>query len=192
MRGAILLKRGGGSQDRLASGVCFAATSPGVLESMPTEILIVCTGNICRSPMAEGLLRQMLAVRRLNGFDVRSAGTHAMDGRPAEPHAVAAALEMGVDIAAHAARSLDRDMVDRAELILVMEQGHADLIARVLPPERQAQSLHLLAAFGPGQAIREIADPYGHPLDAYRDCARLMQTCLSGVLAHGSMLRLSP
>ncbi len=159
---------------------------------MPAEILIVCTGNICRSPMAEGLLRHMLAMQQLNGLAVRSAGTHAMDGRPAEPHAVAAALEMGVNIREHAARSLDREMVARAELILVMEQGHADLIARVLPPERRAQCLHLLAAFGPRSDIREIADPYGQPLDAYRDCLVLMQTCLNGVLAHDTALRLLP
>ena len=159
---------------------------------MPTEILIVCTGNICRSPMAEGLLRHMLALRRLEGFEVRSAGTHAMDGRPAEPHAVAAVREMGVDISAHTARSLDRDMVVRAGLILVMEQGHADLIARVLPPERQGQALRRLAAFGPRADIQEIEDPYGQPLDAYRGCARLMQTCLDGVLAHCTNLRLSP
>ena len=159
---------------------------------MSTEILIVCTGNICRSPMAEGLLRHMLSLRGLNAINVRSAGTHAMDGRPAEPHAVAAAREMGVDISAHVARSLDPEMVARAALILVMEQGHADLIARVLPSARQAQTLRLLAAFGPGEDIREIEDPYGQPLDAYRDCARLMQICLDGVLAPNTNLQLSP
>ena len=149
---------------------------------MPMEILIVCTGNICRSPMAEGLMRHMLATRSLEGFRVRSAGTHAMDGRPVEPHAVEAAREWGVDIAGHTARSLDREMVDRAGLILVMEQGQADLIARVLPPHRQAQTLRLLADFSPAPEVKEVDDPYGRPLDAYRACARLMHTCLTGVL----------
>ena len=158
---------------------------------MPLEILIVCTGNICRSPMAEGMLRQMIADRSIHACRVRSAGTHAMDGRPAEPHAIEAARDRGVNIAGHRARSLDREMVDRADLILVMETGQADLIARVLAPARQAQALRLLAEFSPAAGTREIDDPYGQPLETYRDCARLMQTCLAGVLEHIAKLRMS-
>lgn len=148
------------------------------------EILIVCTGNICRSPMAEGLLRQMLANRAMTDVRIRSAGTHAMDGRPAEPHAVEAARERGADIAGHTARSLDREMVDRADLILVMEQGQADLIARVLPPDREAQTLRLLADFRAAADRAEVDDPYGLPLDVYRDCALFIQECLDGVFDH--------
>ena len=158
---------------------------------MPIEVLIVCTGNICRSPMAEGMLRQMLAARSMHGCRVRSAGTHAMDRRPAEPHAIEAARERGADIAGHRARSLDREMADRADLILVMEEGQADLIARVLASARQAQTLRLLADFGPSADIREVEDPYGRPLEAYRDCTRLMQTCLAGVLELIENLRMS-
>ncbi len=147
------------------------------------EILVVCTGNICRSPMAEGLLRHRLAGRALRDIQIRSAGTHALDGRPAEPHAVAALREWGVHIEGHTARSLDREMVARADLILVMEQGQADLIARVLPPARQPQILRLLADYHPATEIAEIADPYGRPLEIYRDCARSIQACLAGVCA---------
>ena len=132
--------------------------------------------------MAEGLLRHMLAVRSVRWVNVRSAGTHALDGRPAEPHAVAAARELGADITAHRARSIDRDMVDQADLILVMEQDHADLIARVMPPARRAEALHLLAAFGPVKDRSEVADPYGKPLGAYRQCIHFIEQCLTGVL----------
>jgi protein-tyrosine-phosphatase len=146
------------------------------------EILFVCTGNICRSPMAEGLMVHMLAARSMGGFRVRSAGTVALDGRPAEPHAVAAARELGVDIAAHRARSLDPAMAQQADLILVMEQGQADLIARVLPADRQAQRLRLLGTYVPDRESAEIDDPYGQPLDAYRSCAGSIQQCLTAVL----------
>lgn len=132
--------------------------------------------------MAEGLLRHMLAVRSVRWVHVRSAGTHAMDGRPAEPHAITAAHELGADITAHRARSLDRDLVDQADLILVMEQEHADLIARVLPPARQAEVLHLLAPYSPAHDRSEVDDPYGQPLDAYRTCIHFIQQCLTGVL----------
>jgi protein-tyrosine phosphatase len=145
-------------------------------------ILCVCTGNICRSPMAEGLLTHMLAARALGGIRVHSAGTYALDGRPAEPHAVTAARELGANIAGHTARSLDPAMVAQADLMLVMEQGHADLIARVLSPERQAAQLHLLAAFGPDPTMADIADPYGQSLDVYRDCAGLIKRCLHAVV----------
>jgi protein-tyrosine phosphatase len=145
------------------------------------EILCVCTGNICRSPMAEGLLTRLVADRGLADIRVHSAGTHALDGRPAEPHAVTAARELGADISGHIARSLDPAMVAQADLILVMEQGHADLIARVLTPARQAADLRLLADYSPLPDTDEIDDPYGQSLKTYRACADRIRQCLEAV-----------
>lgn len=146
------------------------------------EIIFICTGNICRSPMAEGLLRHMLDVRTIKGVHIRSAGTHALDGRPAEPHAVEAARELGADISAHTARSLDREMVMAADLVLVMESWQAELAGRVLPASEHATKLGLLATYGPASATTTVADPYGQPLDAYRVCARFIQDCLPAVV----------
>ena len=146
------------------------------------EILLICTGNICRSPMAEGLLRHMMGARAVGDVAIRSAGTHALDGRPAEPHAVDAARELGADISAHIARSLDPEMVARADLILVMEPWQAELIGRVLPAREHAQKVRLLATFGAAPGGTTVDDPYGQPLEAYRACGRFMQDCLTAVV----------
>ncbi len=146
------------------------------------EILIICTGNICRSPMAEGLLRHILDVRAVKGVHIRSAGTHALDGRPAEPHAVEAVRELGVDITAHTARSLDREMVSAADLVLVMESWQAELVGRVLPASEHAAKLRLLATYDAASATTTVDDPYGKPLASYRHCARFIQHCLTAVV----------
>lgn len=96
-----------------------------------TSFLVVCTGNVCRSPIAEGLLRN--AMRARFGGDhpaVSSAGTQGLEGRPAMPDSVAAATERGVDIAGHVARALSPSMVDDATLVVTMAHEHNDEIAR--------------------------------------------------------------
>jgi protein-tyrosine phosphatase len=87
---------------------------------MFNNILIVCVGNICRSPMAEYLLQQMI---KKHGMDIRvsSAGLGALVGQGVDEHAIDIMREHGVDGAAHRARQLDNDMVKQSELILVME-----------------------------------------------------------------------
>ena len=146
------------------------------------NILVICTGNICRSPMAEGLLRQRIA-QRSGGSTVRvhSAGTHGLDGEPATPHAVRAAAEMGVDITTHRARSLDREMVTRADLILVMEPFHGEIVERALPPGER-EKVRLLGHFDAAGGSNTIADPYHQPLEAYRDCIGRLARCVEGVL----------
>ncbi len=90
-------------------------------------ILIVCTGNICRSPMAEGFLRHELALRLVEGApEVTSAGTWGFDAEPAVAEAVDAAAERGVDISGHRSRALQEDQIERADLVIGMTQEHRD------------------------------------------------------------------
>ena len=97
-----------------------------------TSILVMCTGNICRSPMAEGLLRDGLRAR----FDdtaptVSSAGTAGLEGNPAMAESVKAAAELGSDISAHRARALTRTMPQDADLVICMAAEHRDDVIRL-------------------------------------------------------------
>lgn len=146
------------------------------------NILIVCTGNICRSPMAEGLLRQRLVQQgAAPTVTVRSAGTHGLDGEPAAPYALQAAAEMGVDITAHRARSLDREMVGRADLILVMEPFHREIVLRALAAGEQ-DKVRLLAHYDATTEADIVEDPYHQPLEAYRRCIGQIVRCVEGVV----------
>lgn len=101
---------------------------------MPGSILVVCTGNICRSPIAEGVLRVLLEERLADAAPlVASAGTAGWDGRPATEEAVAAAAELGVDIAGHRARALRPDHVRAADLVIGMSAEHVERAVALEP-----------------------------------------------------------
>jgi len=98
------------------------------------SILVVCTGNVCRSPIAEGMVRSILQMRFGDAApSVASAGTAGWVGSTADPSSVAAAAELGIDISAHRARQLRADDVRSAELVLAMASEHRDAAARSAP-----------------------------------------------------------
>jgi protein-tyrosine phosphatase len=143
---------------------------------------MVCTGNICRSPMAEGLLRAMLPESLNPVVSIRSAGTHGLHGNRAEPYAIEAAAIHGADISGHRARILDPAMVRNADLVLAMERYHLDKIGGLL--FFRCKYALLLGTFAPEREHPEIEDPYGRPFGAYEICARDLVACMPGVIAH--------
>jgi protein-tyrosine-phosphatase len=143
-----------------------------VIEDATTKrILLVCTGNICRSPLAAALLERALAERGIEGIAVSSAGTGAWDGAPASEGAYLVGLERGLDLSSHRARLLTRELVDAADLVLTMARHHR---ARVdeLGGEGHVSVLGEYAGRDGDDA--EVSDPFGGDLDVYRDtCSEL-------------------
>ena len=126
------------------------------------KVLVVCTGNTCRSPMAEGWLKQKLAGK---GWTAESAGVAAWDGQPATPEAVEAMREIGIDVSAHRSRKLTAEMAVRADVILAMTEGHRREIVFWIPAVKD--KTFLVKGFGLDKA-RNVADPIGLPVEAYR------------------------
>ena len=130
------------------------------------KVLFVCTGNTCRSPMAEGGLRVLLEGRKVDNIEVMSAGTAAPSGCPATHYAVEAAKTWKADLFAHRSRAVSSWLIDEADLILVMTPAH---YREVLTFNSDAKSkTYLLKKFPEsGDDGEGVADPIGGSLDMY-------------------------
>ena len=130
--------------------------------------LFVCTGNLCRSPMAAGLLRHRLSREGLNTrHRVVSAGVWAVDNQPASANAIAVMAERGIDITDHIAHTISANDVAESDLILVMSQEHEQLIQNTWPQYRW--KVHRLSEMVGRR--KDVQDPYGGPIEEYRACA---------------------
>src|SRR5258708_37314577 len=143
-------------------------------------ILFICTGNVCRSPMAEALFRRATDGR--GEFRVLSAGLGAVDGQPPTPHSVTAMKEIGMDISSQRRHGLTTDMVRQADFIFGMTHGHVDTIALLYPPA--TEKTFLLREFD--EALepyeKDISDPIGSPYEIYVHCRDQIEQGIASLL----------
>ncbi len=135
---------------------------------MKRRILFICTGNVCRSPMAAALFAaQAKRMGDAENLEIASAGTWALDGEPASSFAQQIMRARGLDLSAHRGRTITPELLQTADLILVMTRSHHDSIGAEFPATRS--KLHLVSELI-GQQY-DIADPYGRSLSEYESCA---------------------
>ncbi|MFF3542598.1 low molecular weight protein-tyrosine-phosphatase [Streptomyces platensis] len=173
----------------------------------PFRICFVCTGNICRSPMAESVFRARLTEAGLDGLvEVDSAGTggwHEGDG--ADPRTVAV-LRAGGYEHAHTARQFQASWFDRLDLVLALDSGHLHELRRLAPTARDAAKVQLLRAYGTGAATGptaddasgpvpvpasapgrsddlDVPDPYYGGFEGFEECLEMVETASEGLLA---------
>ena len=121
----------------------------------PKSVLFVCTGNTCRSPMAQGLFQKMLDEKEISSVTCQSAGISAFDGEAASENSIEAMSEIGIDISAHRSKTVTRDLLGSTELIVCLSRGHYDILRNFVDESR-------LRILGKG-----ISDPYGMNLASY-------------------------
>lgn len=145
-------------------------------------IVFVCTANICRSPMAQQLLRHALNAEAepLRSLQVVSAGISAYGGDPASPNSVRVLESVGLDLSDHVSQRLTQEMVDQSFAIFCMTSLHKVLVETQFDPP--CEHLYLMREFIAGDGDREIPDPYGQDRAAYEAARDAMVEAVPSIL----------
>jgi len=154
---------------------------------LPTSLLFVCSGNICRSPAAEGLARAWLDARALKDVRVSSCGTLRIKGRSAADFTLRAMDERGVDLRAHRSRPISHALLRRADLVVGMEAHHQEEVLEELGGDADlvVHGVHVITEFHPEELLRNDAGIYdfvAEPWPAYREGIAELERCVHALL----------
>ena len=149
------------------------------------RVLFVCTGNICRSPTAEGVFRRFVEQAGLAGrIGMDSAGTHGYHiGEPPDPRAQAAASARGYDLSDLRARRIAREDFQRFDLVLAMDRDHHAILTRYAPPSA-GHKLRMMMEFARRFRADEVPDPYYGGPDGFELVLNLVEDAAEGLLEH--------
>jgi len=141
------------------------------------HILFICTGNTCRSPMAEGYFRSLVENEGIFGVQISSAGTYASDGDPPSSHSVKALKEYGVDISDQRSSRLSSELIENADLIIAMTASHRMFVGQI--DATAIIKTKLLGEYS--DCGGDVADPFGGDLDMYSFCFSTMKPALDNL-----------
>jgi protein-tyrosine phosphatase len=151
---------------------------------MTYRVCFVCTGNICRSPMAESVFRARVEEAGLGGtVEVDSAGTggwHEGDG--ADPRTVSVLEEHGYD-STHTARQFQPSWFAHLDLVIALDHGHLKALRRLAPTEEDTAKVRLLRSYDPSAADLDVPDPYYGGMDGFEECLEMVEAASEGLLA---------
>lgn len=151
--------------------------APARVPNTIASVLFVCRANICRSPLAAAYFESLIQ-KRSGSMDVMSAGLEATPGRPADIISKAVARQYHISLDAHVVTQLDSDLVDRSDLIVVMEMSQKDRIHRLYPKAKGKTVL--LGSFDSSGPL-EIRDPYGRSSEEFQFCLEQIKRCCNSL-----------